>query len=169
MIIDVIDLSDCSFQHVRPYLERAGHKHFVELCCMPGGLTELVRRIVTIAPLFSIRVLRVWGHGGAGAQFISSDKDDAANHGAAITVRERRTLANLSAYFAPNARVELRGCSVADDGGLLINMLAHLWNVRVQAARGRQEGLFEWIGVVEARPGYSGVFPAKTVPIESHD
>ena len=169
MVIDVIDMTDGSGQYVKEYLERAGYKHFVELWGMSGALQVLADRIMTVAPLFTIKVLRVWGHGSAGSQNIAAGRCAGGSHGSAITLGALNTLADLGKYFAPGARVELRGCSVADDGGKLIGALAQLWYTRVQAARGAQQGLFEWVGVVEARPGFSGLYPVTPVPIERGD
>lgn len=166
MIIDVIDMVDGSGQYVRDYLKQAGQTNFIELYGMSNGLDVLTRRIAGMAPLFSVTVLRFWGHGSPGSQNIAAGTCDGAAHRSAITARENRILSDLGKYFTPGARVELRGCSVADDGGRLITALAELWGVRVQAGRGVQKGLFEWVGVLEARPGVSGLIPVTPVPVE---
>ena len=138
---------------------------------MCNGLQEMQRRIASLASYNSIKVLRVFGHGGPGWQNIAAGTRDSGRCGeeSAIKSEALDRLAGLLFHFAPGARVELRGSSVSSDGGAMISALAQLWKVRVQAAKTDQEGLLSWNNVIEARPGMSGLFPVTPVPLEKGD
>jgi hypothetical protein len=168
MIINVIDMVDGSGQYVKNYLVQCGDRNFIELYGMSNGIHEMKNRIISTAPLFSVTALRIFGHGGPGWQNVAAGTSDSGqcSHGSAVTVNALQNLAVLGPYFDTYARVELRGCSVARDGGRMISALAQLWKVRVQAATSDQKGLLEWYNVVEARPGFSGLYPITPVPLE---
>jgi hypothetical protein len=171
MIINVIDMVDGSGQYVKQYLVQCKNSNFIELYGMSNGLHEMKNRIISTASPFSIKALRIFGHGGPGWQNVAAGTSDSSrcSHDSAITASALQNLAVLGPYFDTNARVELRGCSVAGDRGRMISALAQLWKVRVQAATCDQKGLLEWYSVVEARPGFSGLFPITPVPLEPRE
>ncbi|MDH3528976.1 MAG: hypothetical protein OEQ28_05390 [Acidobacteriota bacterium] len=169
MIIDVIDMVDGAGKYQKEDLIRMGYKHFVELTLMSNGLMEMKNRIIKTAVSQSIKVLRIWGHGGPGVQNVSLGTCDPGNkeHGmSAITINNLNNLIQLGPYFAPNARAELRGCSVANDKGRMMSALARLWQVRVQATTlDKLEGHLFWDKIVEARPGVKTLFPVNPIPL----
>jgi hypothetical protein len=169
MIINVIDMVDGAGKWQKKDLVQMGYKHFIELDGMCNGLVEMKKQIIKIAGSNSINVLRVWGHGGPGIQNVSLGTSDSRKMGygsSAIMINNLSSLIELGPYFAPGARVELRGCAVANDQGKMIKALAQSWNVRVQATTiDKVMGHLYWEKIVEARPGISDLFPAQPVPL----
>lgn len=170
MIINVIDMVDGAGKYQKQDLMQMGYKHFVELHLMSNGLQQMKTQIKLMAGIYSITVLRVFGHGAPGIQNVSLGtcfsgytKEDST-----IMLSTLGSLSELKRYFAPNARVELWGCEVANDQGKMISALANLWDVRVQATTVKPEGHLSWDKVVEARPGICGLFHIKPVPLKLH-
>jgi hypothetical protein len=169
MMIDVIDMVDGAGKYQKQDLIKLGYKHFIELPLMSNGLLEMKNRIVQIAGAHSINVLRVWGHGGPGIQNVSLGArypSQTGNGLSSITYNNLHNLTELGPYFALNARVELRGCSVANDQGRMMSALATLWQVRVQATTEHKVmGHLYWAKIVEARPNTSGLFRITPIPL----
>jgi hypothetical protein len=103
------------------------------------NVADMVDGVITRAgKLGTIRILRIFGHGrpgrqgmGAGQSYGTSDTVIAAG-----ASRTNPALARLTPYFARGAVVQLHGCNVGVgwEGQYLLQKLAGLWNVRVQAA-----------------------------------
>lgn len=167
MIINVIDMVDGAGKYQKQDLMQMGYKHFIELHLMSNGLQQMKSQIKQIAGIYSITVLRVFGHGTPGMQNVSLGTCYSANGNEASTIMlsTLNDLIELKRYFAPNARVELRGCLVANDQGKMISALANLWNVRVQATTAKPMGHLFWEQVLEARPGICGLFHVKPIPL----
>jgi hypothetical protein len=61
----------------------------------------------------------------------------------------REVLDDLCGKFAPGGWVELHGCSVAGDGGVLLHALADLWEVNVLGGVGDQTTAPGWEGAYQ--------------------
>ena len=144
MNIDVIDMEDPVLGQHR--LDRLNARGAVSekliMYGMSNGVGQMIADIIRIAPVGGIEILRIWGHGRSGGQSISgghAGEEGRRLHWTGISVANidamHDQLAELAPYFAHGARVELRGCSVAegDDGEALLQRLATIWGARVQA------------------------------------
>lgn len=155
----VVDVVDCQYQatadDIKESLRQKGCSCFIEMRPCNNIVREMVSRVMCRVPLFSIKLLRIWGHGNVGMQCIAGSD--------CFTCRDSRELEPLGPYFAGNAVVELHGCQVASspEGARFVQLLADLWNVRVRASLVKQQDLIDrtdWAGpVVEARPKTSGL------------
>ncbi len=157
MIIDLIDMEDPVLgQHRRNRLrERGARSRVLIMYGMSNGVGQMVTDITQIAPLGALDVLRIWSHGRSGGQTVSgghAGEEGRRLHWTGISLANldalRDTLARLRPYFAPGARVELRGCNVANgsDGETFLQRLADIWGVTVQA--GILEQYSYWNGPV---------------------
>jgi hypothetical protein len=128
---------------------------------MSNGVAQVISEIANRAPAGGVDVLRIWSHGRAGGQTFTGGHGGEAYrvaHWTGISVANIEamapTLAELAPLMAPNGRVELRGCEVANgnEGTQLLVRLAEIWGVPVLAGSATQYRA-EWDGtVVMARP-----------------
>jgi hypothetical protein len=93
---------------------------------------EMVEGIIAKANGHPIGTLTLTGHGHGGSQQLGDKKHLSTR----MSAEEKRDLARLKPYFAPNAEVVLHGCEVASDqsGEKLLLELAVMWGVPVRAA-----------------------------------
>jgi hypothetical protein len=142
------------------------------------NVKDMVDRITSSLGGDRIRRLRLFGHGSP--QTVQMGPEGWADLAATISGRLTQAeeyrllnepyLAQLSGHFAPGAWVELHACRVIAPKGLgndLIQALANLWNVGVQAADARQflGGGLEG-NVWQARPGGRNVEMIRAQPPE---
>lgn len=154
MIIDVIDMEDPAVgRDVSSRLAGLGTT-MVMLYGMCNGVGQMVGDVTRAAGrLNSINALRIWSHGGPGLQNVSAGAAVANVHWAGISNSNinslEPTLKSLRPYFAPRARVELRGCDVGlgNAGQRLLIKLAEIFGVEVHAGIVTQYGI-GWIGPV---------------------
>jgi len=108
-----------------------------------------------------IDALRIWGHGDIGGQNISAGTDGSGvlahrtGLSPSVVRREEAVLRRLTPYFAPNGRVELRGCAVGRgfDGIKFLQQLADVWGVKVYGAVELQPMVgLDWFGPVYEVP-----------------
>jgi hypothetical protein len=175
MIIDVIDMEDPELgRDRRGQLDRLGARSLkLVMYGMSNGVGQMVRDVAARVPAGRLQVLRIWSHGRSGGQTISGGHGGEAYrvaHWTGISVANldalRPTLSILTPLFAPNGRVELRGCEVAsgEDGQNLLLALAGIWRVPVLAGIATQYRA-EWDGtVVQASPS-GGLMCAGPSPI----
>jgi hypothetical protein len=144
MNIDVIDMEDPALGNDRlQQLNDAGVQSTkIIMYGMCNGVGQMITDITQVAPVAGIGVLRIWSHGRSGGQTISGGHAGEAGRvqdwtgiSVANLAAVRDELTPLNPYFAPGARVELRGCNVAadSDGEALLQGLAGIWGVTVQA------------------------------------
>jgi hypothetical protein len=157
IVLDVIDNQyKATADDIKGSLQQKGFSNFIEICPCPNIVREMVSRIMCRTSLYSITLLRIWGHGNSGIQCIAGFD--------CFTSRDSEELKPLGQYFTNNALVELHGCQVAsaEGGARFIQLLADLWDVRVRASLMKQENMIDrtdWAGpVVEARPKTCGLF-----------
>ena len=174
MIIDVIDMEDSTTRAAGDSIgvwnlreiTRLGTSHVIQLYGMCNGVEAMIDSVMEVAGLGLIEALRIWGHGTPGSQAVSAGDMSAGEvtaHWAGISLTNFEAMApilgRLTPYFSPCGRVELRGCSVADqtDGEQLLLQLAALWCVPVYAGRVTQRTAHsDWIPpVTRATPGGS--------------
>ena len=153
-VIDVIDMEDpvLSAHRESVVLRDAPVQDYqpeiIRLWGMSNGVAEMVSQIIRRAPGGGIHVLRIWSHGWPGGQIVAAGGNGqaAADHRSALWMYNLSAyttdLIQLSGYFAPGGRIELKGCSVAggDDGERLIVGLARIIGVPVRAATVVQGG-----------------------------
>lgn len=145
----VIDVVDCSDQAgINTCDNLIGHNTVtVRMGGMSNATLKMIDLVINAAEgqYGAIRCLAFWGHGsvdanhkGLGLQYVAGTSESVETRNAlgARTIQLLATqLAQLQPFFAPDARVELRGCGVADGDGSgveIMRRLAHLWQVRVQ-------------------------------------
>jgi hypothetical protein len=153
--IDVIDNEDPVVgTDVNSELDGRGvNSTRVQMYGMCNGVGQMITDITQVAPVAGIGALRIWSHGGPGGQNVSAGQADMDVHWAGISVANieqiRDTLTRLAPYFSPNGWAELRGCNVAADadGEALLQRLAAIWGVPVQAGILAQSGI-DWVGPV---------------------
>ncbi|AEG02798.1 DUF4347 domain-containing protein [Methylomonas methanica] len=160
-VIDIIDAEDkYTANDIKSLLKDKGFSNFIEMPPSSNVILETVNRITHSTPLFSIKLLRFWGHGEAGMQCIAGKEY-------CITSTDFKHLEPLAQYFAKDALVEFHGCEVAslnkaNNGEDFIQKLANLWNVRIRASTVEQKNMVDrtdWVKpVFEARPNTSGIF-----------
>lgn len=146
----VIDIVDCSDQAGLNTCDNLiGHNtSTIAMGGMSNASLKMVDLVIGAAEgqRGAIRCLAFWGHGsidadhnGLGLQFVAGTGTgmETRNDLGSATVEVLRTqLAQLQPFFAPGARVELRGCGVANGPGIeAMKRLASLWQVRVQGNR----------------------------------
>jgi hypothetical protein len=155
-VVDVIDSQyEATADDIKESLRQKGYSCFIEMRPSYNIVREMVSRVMCRVPLFSIKLLRIWGHGNVAMQCLAGSD--------CFTRRDLGELEPLGLYFANNAMVELHGCQVAStpDGARFIQLLADLWNVNVRASLVKQQDLIDrtdWAGpVVEARPKTCGL------------
>jgi len=148
-VIDVVDCSGADGLATADNLV-GNNTATVRMGGMSNAVLTMIDRVIIAAnsQQNAIRCLAFWGHGlvkivdgehkGLGLQFVSGGSENVARnalgHATIMTLHTR--LAQLKAYFASAARVELRGCGVADggDGGVeIMKRLAFIWGVKVHA------------------------------------
>lgn len=158
MIVEVIDMDDSTtgLPQNSIGLWNAAHRPqdgrvIVKLYGMSNGVEEMVTQIEQRVQSGRIDLLRVWGHGYPGGQGVSGGHDGTAfqNDFAGMTVTNfsgiQHSLSRLTALFTPNAKVELRGCTVAQGAGSrLLTLLAQLWGVPVQGGAVTQHASSNW-------------------------
>lgn len=161
MIIDVIDATD---HHVKLSLDhrlKYVNSKRIEIYAMSNGVSFMINEIISALGSSKLELLRIWGHGVAGVQMVSTGNQVAGSSAsrAAITLENigemEPILIRIRNCFAPNARVELRGCKVAsyERGQDLIVALAKIWGVPVQAGIMLQDTTGWWTGnVIQATP-----------------
>ena len=177
MDIDVFDMDDPVLGTARRTVVRAAGSTIIELYGMSNGIEQMVSEIRRRAPLGSIRVLRIWGHGWSGGQMIAAGAhaQTGVDHGSALWASNLRqfgpVLQRLRPYFQGGARVELKGCQVASgaQGENFLVTLAGIFQVDVLAAVDVQGGAWvagqHWNGpVVRATPS-GGLSSAAWTPL----
>jgi hypothetical protein len=179
MELNVVDLGDNYFVKLSMQL-RSLNQPVIEMTPGPDGVKRMVSAIKTAAKGFkSIEVLRIYAHGNSGIINVAGGEYDASDQLSAISVgnfsKIESSLAELTPYFSPSARVELVGCLVAlngnkqisenSDGERLIKRLAQIWKVNVLASGNPKElpiAALKFVGVVvQATPagGLSSTIP----------
>jgi hypothetical protein len=155
MDVDVIDMEDPAVgRDVRSRLDaRRVASTKITMYGMCNGVGQMIQDIVGVAPRGGVDALRIWSHGRPGGQTVSGGEAGEAGrvqHWTGISVANidalHDQLVGLNPVFAPGARVELRGCSVAGGapGDELLQRLARLWGVTVQGGTVVQTGI-DWI------------------------
>ncbi len=158
MVIDVIDMEDAALgAHRAQGLDSRGVSSTrITMYGMCNGVGQMISDIRQRARVGGVDVLRIWSHGRPGGQTVSgghAGEEGRVLHWTGISVANigamRPELERLRPYFAPGARVELRGCNVAGDadGERLLQQLAQIWGVRVQAGTLTQTSV-DWVGPV---------------------
>lgn len=161
--IDVVDVSDGRLRPTKQALESRRQSIVLSYCLMSGGLNQMVHDIMEAAKPGSIKVLRIWAHGTPSVVGISSGDDprpirlELTGISPGAFANPHQKLGLLKPYFAPKARIELRGCETGagNDAEKLMNQLADLLGVEVHASPEDQPmyGL-DWFGrVFIAVPG----------------
>jgi hypothetical protein len=163
MDVDVIDMEDPAVgRDVRTRLDaRRVSSTKITMYGMCNGVGQMIQDITSVAPRGGVGVLRIWSHGRPGGQTVSgghAGETGRVQDWTGISVANidalQDQLVGLNAVFAPGARVELRGCSVAGGapGEELLQRLARLWGVTVQGGTVVQSGI-DWVPpVVQAGP-----------------
>jgi hypothetical protein len=160
-VVDVIDMSDTSLAQVVLSELRGVDTTIVKLYPMSNGAVRMVDEIITAAggQRGSIAVLRLWGHGwlGTGQEQFLAGGADGSKHRSSLSAETMKSLDSgfdrLRFYFAPNARVELRACSVAKGAGKTMMVdLAKRWQARIHGAAESQFST-RWLApIMEATP-----------------
>lgn len=115
--------------------------HNIHLAGMCNGVAQMVTDVVALSNSTQRKVslLRIFSHGAQGHMQVTAGKTAMPGERAAITLANFNTIQNdlkpLKQVFSSNALVELHGCEVGGgtSGSQLLQSLADLWGVRVQA------------------------------------
>ncbi len=149
-VYDVVNMSDPELNLELTDLKTVGAAP-IRINKMHNGVDYMVdqlwRRVEQVG---TIDLLRIHGHGGAGVQTLSWNKDlrgmNLAQSRSIISYYNfqhiQSTLGRLQGLFAPNAQVWLMGCKVGADfeGRWLVSKLAQLWRTIVIAGIPVQQG-----------------------------
>lgn len=137
---------------------------------LPLNLKGMIDSLIIFAGQNKISVLRIWSHGWTHY----SDNRDYPNGNFTVgsdNVRvdsfeqHRAELKRLTPYFAPSARIELRGCSPAKGNGKdMMVKLAQIWGADVHGSTETQELIFWKLPVYVATP--QATFSPLAHPIE---
>ena len=117
------------------------------------GVKGVCEEVASRAKNDKIRVLRIWAHGVLGVKDGRIDiSGDELTHDS--VKKFVPTLSQLTQYFAPAARAELRSCQIAVGRGIdVMKTLAKTWNIEVYGAK-ESQFLVTWQGpVFVATPG----------------
>ena len=170
-IVDVIDRGD-QFLYRQVYDGVSGYgSTIIGIPPMSNGVGFMISRVIDSLGADqrgTLGVLRIWGHGRTDEPrvYVSygppalvtypplSSEDNWAAISPANLPQLRGTLMQLTSYFANSARVELRACVIAkfEAGKTMLQDLAKLWNVRVQAPEKLQSSELWTPPVWEATP-----------------
>ncbi len=150
MKIDVIDMGDEDVAIDRENLIRAHTDGYIHMQPVSNGVQQMVDNVINrVKSSGSLNLLRIWGHGWAGGQLISSDADKKIDPGAhnnqiwgGNVYDNAYYLQNLTPLFAGDGILELHGCAVADgpEGEMFLVKLAQAINVPVAASTRVQGG-----------------------------
>ena len=140
MEIQVVDSID-------PYMVRpmstlkSLSKKVIEMTPGPNGVGRMIDEVIKVAEKpGAITVLRIYAHGSSGEINVAGGRFNEADSLSTLTLdtlpKLKNLLQRLAPYFAPGARVELQGCTVAKDtkGEKFILELARIWGVRIQGS-----------------------------------
>ena len=175
MNIDVIDMEDPQLGADRQgQLDRLGANSVrMVVYGMCNGVAQVITNITQVAPIRNLTALRIWSHGRSGGQTFTGGhggEEYRVAHWTGISTANieamRDTLAQLTPYFAPLGRAELRGCEVAsgNDGERLLLRLAQIWRVPVLAGSATQYRA-EWDGTVVKATPEGGLMCVSPTPI----
>lgn len=167
MNIDVIDMEDpvLGKDRQKQLNDRGVNSTKIIMYGMSNGVGQMITDISQVASMGGVNVLRIWSHGRSGGQTISgghAGEEGRVQNWTGISVGNldavRGELIRLNDYFAPDARVELRGCNVAadSDGDALLQGLAGIWGVIVQGGILTQYHI-DWDGPVHQSDPYGGL------------
>ncbi len=148
-VYDVVNVSDSELFYELEQLETIGAAP-IRINKMYNGVDYMVDRLwQRVEQVGTIDLLRIHGHGGAGLQTLSWNKDlrgeDLSQSRAIISNRNfqhiQSSLRRMQGLFAPNAQVWLMGCEVGADseGRWLVSKLAQLWRTVVIAGIPKQK------------------------------
>ena len=142
-IYDVVNVSDPELNLELNQLETIGAAP-IGINKMPNGVDYMVNQLwQRVRQVGTIDLLRIHGHGGAGIQTLSWNKDlrgmNLSQSRSIISYHNfqniQTSLGRLRGLFAPNAQVWLMGCEVGAkfEGRWLVSKLAKLWRTVVIA------------------------------------
>ncbi len=154
--INALNMVDLGVKNIEEALSSRGGQTVFKYGGMSNGVGQLVTDVKGVARPGSVRVLRIWSHGGPGFQQVSSmsgvrPKGQRAGIAFSNWDQVAPSLGQLKPYFELGGRLELRGCSVGVglSGEDFLLALARLLNVEVFAALNPQPiGPIEWAGPV---------------------
>jgi hypothetical protein len=174
--INVLNLVDPDVANIDKNLQAKSNQIILKYGGMANGVGQMVSDIKRKAQPRGLKVLRIWSHGSSGGQGVSlspnvnpvNPKGQRAGISMPNYPEVKPALDQLTPYFAPDGRVELRGCNVGAgyDGIGLVKALAELWQVDVYAAIYNQPiGPIGWQGPIVRVTRQGAVFPTSGIPI----
>ena len=172
--INVLNLVAAEVANLDRNLQKKSNQMILKYGGMSNGVGQMVSDIKQKAQPKGLKVLRIWSHGGPGGQAVTlspgvNPKGQRAGISMANFGEVKPALDQLTPYFAPRGRVELRGCNVGVgyDGIDLLKVLANLWRVDVYAAINSQPiGPIDWLGPVVRVTPRGDYVPTSGIPIE---
>ena len=173
LAINGLNMVDPDVNNIEAALLRRGDQIVFKYGGMSNGVGQMVSDVKGVAGDGSVNVLRIWSHGAAGGQGVSTmsgvvPRGQRAGLSLDNLGQVERDLALLAPLFERGGRVELRGCNVAvgDDGTRLLKALARLWQVDVYAATQNQPiGPIDWTGPVQKVTPGGTVFRTSGIPV----
>lgn len=156
VVVNAVNMVHPDVRTIVESLRNKGNQHVFTYGGMSNGVGQMVSDVGRVAKPGGLYVLRIWSHGGAGGQGVSTMNGvPPRGQRAGIALNNwneiEETLRRLRPYFDRSGRFELRGCEVGVgyDGDDFLRLLARTVGVDVYAAQRPQPiGPITWEGPV---------------------
>ncbi len=173
LAINALNLVDPDVKNIEIALKNKGNQIIFTYGGMANGVGQMVSDVLNVASLSSMLVLRIWSHGSAGGQAVSTapginPKGQRAGIGITNLNEIQSDLARLAPCFTEGGRLELRGCNVAvgSTGEDLLKALARLLQVDTYAQIENQPiGPLDWTGPVRRATPKGIIFTTSGIPV----